>query len=165
MKEGGTKTKGRITATTTAQQAAPRLKAGPSVSDPSAANIKSEEKDNETVKEESKKPKQTGKLNFFAPKAQAQPKDKEKVSSKSVTEGKNKMFFGAATKSAASSAKESPPAAPPPPPKEEKPKEADSVKVGFLTCILRVFFTERLRSGYFVTARYEKKTHSRGAVG
>ncbi|KAF9454256.1 hypothetical protein P691DRAFT_770695 [Macrolepiota fuliginosa MF-IS2] len=133
MKEGGAKGKGRTAAAaaTTAQHAVPRLRAGPSASGSFTATTKPEEKGKGSTKEEPERPKQTGKLNFFAPKAKAPPKDKEKEgSSKNVAEGKGKMFFGGTTKSAASLTKEPAPVVPPPLPKEDKVKEAAPAQRG-----------------------------------
>lgn len=128
MREGGTKTKGRAATTVKAQPSAPRLKAGPSI--PSSAAVKTEEKGKEAVKEESKTTKQSGQQNFFAPKPQAQTKEKE-GSFKNSTEAKGKVFFGAASKPSASSAKtkEITPVPSPPPPKEDESKEAELAKV------------------------------------
>ncbi|KAJ3552280.1 hypothetical protein NP233_g12918 [Leucocoprinus birnbaumii] len=135
MRAGTTKAKGRPTGTTTSSvkttPAAPKLKAGPSgVTSTAAAtaSTKVEDKDREAVKDEPKlKPKQTGKLNFFAPKPQVQTKEKEGSS-------KGKMFFGSTASGSSSSkststssAKEKVsvpvPIPPPPQPKEERPKE------------------------------------------
>lgn len=122
MKEGGTKVKGRTTAIAPAQPAVPKLKAKPSTSGLSAPVIKTEDKGKELPKEEPKKPKQTGKLNFFVPKEQ---------SSKNTVEAKTKAFFGGA-KSAASSIKQTT-SVPPRPVKEEKPQDTEPVKVRFFS--------------------------------
>lgn len=129
MLEGGIKAKTKTAATTSAQPSVPKLKAGPSIS--TAAVTKSEDKGKESVKEESKKPKPTGKLNFFAPKA---PKEKEKgkeTSSKDPVEPNRKMFFGAASKSLASTGKvkEATPTSIVPPRKEPKKVEPTKVRV------------------------------------
>lgn len=127
MLEGGIKAKTKTAATTSAQPSVPKLKAGASIS--TAAVTKSEDKGKESVKEESKKPKPTGKLNFFAPKA---PKEKGKeISSKDPVEPNRKMFFGAASKSLASTGKvkEATPTSIVPPRKEPKKVEPTKVRV------------------------------------
>ena len=137
MKAGITRSKGRpIVATTTSARptlAPPKLKAGPGASTSAAAATaatKVEEKGKEPANDESKlKAKQTGKMNFFAPKLQSQVKEKETKSSK------GKIFFGANDSSSKSVtislAKEKVPEsvpAPPPSLEVEKSKEIEPLK-------------------------------------
>lgn len=134
MLEGKTKAKTRASVPApNTRPSVSKLKAEPSIS--TAAITKTEDKVKEPVKEEPKKPKPTGKLNFFAPKAQIPPKEKGKeASSKNSAEMKGKMFFGAAPRSSAPTgkAKEAAPTSTLALAKESE--KADPTKVRILTC-------------------------------
>jgi len=130
MKTGITKHRGRSTAATTSSAkpapAVPKVKAesGASASAAVAAATKVEEKGKEPASDEVKlKARQTGKIDFFAPKPQSQAKEKE------IKGSRGKMFFGAnGSPKFASSVKEKTPTTPAPPLSSEiEPSKASCI--------------------------------------
>lgn len=127
MLEGKAKVKNRAVSTMEARASLSKLRAEPSIS--TAAVTKTDDKVKEPTKEEPKKSKPTGKLNFFAPKPQNSPKE-----APSKSEVKGKIFFGAAPKPSAltGKARETTSTSTIAPPKESE--KAEPTKVRILTC-------------------------------
>jgi len=122
MKTGITKHWGRSTAATTGSAkpapAVPKVKAEPGASAAATAATKVEEKGKEPANDEVKlKARQTGRIDFFAPKPQSQAKEKE------IKGSKGKMFFSVNdSPKFASSVKEKTPMPTPAPPLSSEEK-------------------------------------------